>query len=154
LSKNWILENTIECPNCKENLYKGELETNRVRCPRCNYGDFCIRCCKKWIGKDNSVCGNQGCAIIDEVLEKSPWNKKFNLKDKDKVAPYMAPKHRACPNCKTLIKHSSGCKHMACPVCLKSFCWICLGLKENNKWKCGDPFDYCGTIAGVQKFNA
>lgn len=68
LSKNWILENTIECPKCKENLYKGGLEMNRVRCPRCNYGDFCVSCCKKWIGNTNNICGNQGCIIIDELL--------------------------------------------------------------------------------------
>ena len=127
---------------------------NRVRCPRCNYGDFCVSCCKKWIGNTNNICGNQGCMIIDELLEKSPWNKQFNLKDKNKVSsPYMAPQHRACPKCHSFIEHSTGCKHMNCAVCKISFCWICLGLKEKELWKCGGAFDYCGTIAGVQKIH-
>lgn len=65
----------------------------------------------------------------------------------------MAPQHRACPKCHSFIEHSTGCKHMNCAVCKTSFCWICLGLKEKEAWKCGGAFDYCGTIAGVQKIH-
>ncbi len=54
---------------------------NRVKCPRCNYGDFCVICCKKWINKANDICGNKGCTIIDEFLEQSPWIKVFKLKN-------------------------------------------------------------------------
>ncbi len=40
---------------------------------------------------------------------------------------------------------------MDCKSCKTSFCWVCLGMCENGKWKCGNWNTYCGVIAQVQK---
>lgn len=34
--------------------------------------------------------------------------------------------------------------------CQMSFCWVCLAIKTNGSWPCGDPDDYCGKIAQTQ----
>ena len=86
-------------------------------------------------------------------MESSPWDKQFEMNDKveKKKIIIKEPRVRACPYCNTLIEHDKGCKHMECKNCKKSFCWICLDKKENNAWKCGGAYDYCGKIAQVQK---
>jgi len=58
------------------------LDTNRVRCPSCNFGDFCYMCLNKWKGSKNEFCGNEECKFLNDFLVKAPWNKKFNLKVK------------------------------------------------------------------------
>lgn len=123
---------------------------DRVVCPRCKYGDFCAKCLKKWKGTTNQLCGNADCQIYGDYLKMSPWDKKFDLKDNGKDISIMGPRHRICPNCSTLIAHDTGCKHMTCTGCNKSFCWICLSIKGNEGWKCGSFSNYCGIIAPTQ----
>lgn len=73
-------------------------------------------------------------------------DKKDNVK-KD----YMTPQYRACPHCNIVIEHIKACKHMNCYSCSKSFCWVCLGLKDKNVWPCGAFNEYCGKVAQAQK---
>ena len=37
-----------------------------------------------------------------------------------------APALRACPDCGILIRHTEGCKTMACTGCKTTFCFVCL----------------------------
>ena len=40
---------------------------------------------------------------------------------------------------------------MECKNCKKTFCWVCLSVKDNNnKWSCGGAFNYCGRTDPVQ----
>ncbi|XP_069121398.1 ubiquitin-ribosomal protein eL40 fusion protein-like [Argopecten irradians] len=62
---------------------------------------------------------------------------------------YACPSIRACPKCGSLIKHTSGGKHMVC-VCGQKFCFICL-IKPgtDGKYRCGAYNSHC-TIAPIQ----
>ena len=54
------------------------------------------------------------------------------------------PDTRACPKCHTLIHHKEQCKHiLGCPGCKTYFCFVCLGIKVNGEWPCGDAYDPC-----------
>jgi hypothetical protein len=52
-----------KCPNskCNEVILLGDLKSNRVKCPKCKYGDFCFSCLDPWIKSGFGLCGNEGC---------------------------------------------------------------------------------------------
>ena len=106
----------MECPNCKQSGIKFE---------------FCWSCQKQWKNSDSySNCGNTPCdpeADIQEILCTCPTK---NLNG------VIVPQVRACPHCKTGIKHIEKCKEMECPSCKTVFCFICLSVK-NRQSLCG-----------------
>ncbi|CDW88784.1 e3 ubiquitin-protein ligase-like protein [Stylonychia lemnae] len=123
-----------QCPFCETFVMKdiNTQSTNRVRCVGCQNRigsyDFCWICLKKWISNSSSPkhCGNPDCESAkdtNKILESC------GVKIVDAIA--NIPVTRACPNCKTLIEHTSGCRHMTCtsPICREKkyqFCFICL----------------------------
>ena len=78
---NWIKKNASECPKCKTRVIKGpEIQHNRVRCPTCNYGDFCYGCLLPWKNNGFKICGNPSCNYLKKFLENTPFDKIFNLR--------------------------------------------------------------------------
>ena len=65
---NWINNQTSECPKCQFRVYKGQLKSNRVVCPKCNYGDYCYNCSMKWKENGFDCCGNPNCQYINSIL--------------------------------------------------------------------------------------
>ena len=70
------------CPKCKNMICKLGLESNRVVCPSCKYGDFCYKCLMPWNGTSSGNCGNSDCKFLNDYLAVCPWNKAFKLADK------------------------------------------------------------------------
>ena len=73
-------------------------------------------------GKINSYGGGS--------LKGTLATKKFNKVDTANLTrdAYMKP----CPNCKTPIEKSGGCKTLFCMWCNTPFCWKCLSRTECN----------------------
>jgi len=130
------------CPTCEKICSKPEQWSYlRVNCGQ-GCGDFCWNCKCKWIGVGLSICSNKGC-------DKSEFNKILNdckiksLSSEDFIYSNTSmPSIRACPKCDTLIEHTQNCKHMQCVACKFYFCFICLGIKENEKWPCSKQGAY------------
>ena len=121
-------------------------------CPHCKYGDFCFYCLGKWTG--GKVCGNEECTFLATFIENAEMNCKFELfnKIKNKKIEYITPQYRACPHCSCIIEHREACKHMQCKSCSRSFCWVCLSVKDQQgNWPCGKYNEYCGKVAQKQK---
>lgn len=71
---------------------------------------------------------------MNDILKNCP-SKKINKLD--------VPSIRACPKCYTRIEHKENCKHMKCYNCKTEYCHICLGIKANGVWPCGNYNDEC-----------
>ena len=154
LSLNWIKQFSKKCPNprCGQQICKLDLVSNRVVCPACKINDFCYMCLQSWKSLGMKHCGNEECKFLSDYLTNSPWNRKFTLKDpQGKIQDYMTPQYRACPHCYLIIQHRAACKHMTCRSCATQFCWVCLGVRKIEGFKCGDWNQYCGKVAQVQK---
>merc|ERR1712115_613279 len=54
-----------------------------------------------------------------------------------------SPSIRACPGCAELLYHTAACKHMDCPRCNASFCWLCLKLHEEHD---GTTYDWSVSV--------
>ena len=52
--------------------------------------------------------------------------------------PDKVPCLRACPKCKSIMKHKKNCPHMKCTSCGTDFCWVCLTPKyfEHDSGNC------------------
>eukprot|EP00483_Globobulimina_turgida_P002276 UN02278 len=133
-----------KCSQCKTLLYRNSKDNNfvcRTECPLCDGMDggvlsvFCWGCNEKW--NDLHKCDTSFKASIMEILASCVAKR---------VGPAKkCPSVRACPKCFQLICHVSACKHMKCKFCKTNFCFICLKMMENGKWKCGDYSDSCPT---------
>ena len=156
LSLNWVKKNAKSCPDCQEMVCLIGLNTRRVRCPKCNTKDFCYDCLEKWKADKNGKCDNTLCITKRDLLENGQLTRKFSVRDKKtgNLTDIFTPEYRACPReCGNIINNYTACKHTQCP-CVNmaySFCFICLGLYENDKWPCGSYSDYCGITAPPQK---
>ena len=91
-----------------------------------------------------------------ELCFELPLKRKFTLTDlSGKIKKeYYAPEARACPACKAVLMNVEKCKHTDCPTCGKSFCWLCLSIKDQSGvWPCGSFNLYCG-LASNQRIHS
>jgi len=110
---------------------------NRVVCNTCSKNqvrtvEYCWECRREWGRGGNSYkCGYPDCNWEEEhlrTLQTCETKNIGNLTD--------CPAIRACPRCGTLIRHTSGCKHMKCR-CGCEFCFVCLKKKRKlRRWEC------------------
>jgi len=143
----------LKCPHCMVLTDRPhELNKNRVNCSHCKKDDFCWSCGQLWKGKGYQLCGNSSCAteVINKKLQTCPMISPTYLDSSAKWFPVKMPSIRACPGCLFLIEHKRECKHMACPACKTSFCFVCLGLKKDGKWPCGTHETKCSTAPRQQ----
>ena len=102
--------------------------------------DICWKCLLPW--KGTASCGNgESCSDID-------WknNLLLNCGTRDvSTSLKNVPALRACPNpeCNILVERVEGCKHIKCKSCKVDFCYSCLDMRSNGKWKCGAAYGPC-----------
>jgi hypothetical protein len=117
---------------------------------------LCWVCCLPWKSSASSTnCGNRACRLTPEIAEEILRNaKKKEVDDEDNV-----PSLRACPRieCRRqngiqIMEHESDCRHIVCPACGVTMCWVCLGVDSSAD---DDEVDTCDakgcTIAPLQK---
>lgn len=125
------MNNSVECPYCRNYLMKKNPKNNRMRCKNCSKKkgrpDFCALCLKAWTGVSDQYCGNFDCQI-DFRLQLLKSSEVINLKDNE------VPSIRGCPKCGILIEmktYPNYCKTVNC-ICKFKFCFICLGYCNQN----------------------
>ena len=154
LAKNYCVKNAEirECPFCKNFCERQNPSSLSVKCIVCSKASaepkiFCWICLKSWKNSSLSAnsCGNPGCADVSEILKR--------LKESPKVTVRYINieiyKLRACPNCGILIEYDGECKHMRCLMCRKEFCIVCLRLRMDGSWPCGQYNAVC-QLAPIQ----
>eukprot|EP01084_Bolivina_argentea_P129329 228417_1 len=142
------------CPSCKTICVKGIGASGfRMQCKACQGPDWCWNCVGWWRGDGQIICSNSNCQFIKRMNKILRNAVMFDV-------PYLknvkAPSIRACPNCLALIEfhqQNKSCKKMKCSntACRIYFCFICLGIKQNDKWLCGSHTDPC-PLAETQVF--
>jgi len=134
---------TQQCPKCTQVSVRYDENDRLVVCSRMNCRAYFCFWCAKLCGT-NGTCSNQNCI-------EDPWisplltceTQEFCFGTLKQVVPAL----RACPRCGFVFEHSDGCKHMKCKMCKTEYCHICLSIKTNNKWPCGDsPLMPCPQI--------
>lgn len=149
MSQNYMRKSAgiQECPQCSVFCMRINPKDRRVVCLACSKGtryEFCWYCLGDWKTFGTTSCGNTACEGEDprlKILKKAKLKEIVGLKG--------CPSIRACPNCGMLIQHEKACKHMVC-VCAQKFCFICLGVPdEDGHYQCGLYNSHC-TIAPVQ----
>ncbi|TNV84089.1 hypothetical protein FGO68_gene1172 [Halteria grandinella] len=140
-----FIETTLKiafCPTCKCAISMEDIgtETIKICCPKCKIS-FCRDCLRTWVSNQSSkICGRVDCLGSKGISNILSSCEQVLIPNTN----VYAPQTRACPQCKTLIDHVGGCKHMTCKGCKVSFCFICLGLKQNNvSWVCGSISTPC-----------
>ena len=122
-----------QCPGCQMWLKKTDDSLEVVNCQNCTSKkgvtfNFCWKCFHQTSARTNECPKN--CSTVkenEEILETCPLKK---------IASERCPSVRSCPNCKVLIHHNGGCKHMLCKSCGCEFCFVCLKYASPN-----EPFD-------------
>ncbi len=89
---------------------------------------YCFRCGGVWKTNTQEKCGNPTCD--QSIQSKIDMIRGASLKTIGKAN--NVPSLRACPSCYTIIEHKVGCKHMACPFCKTTFCFLCLATKDEK----------------------
>ena len=141
LSVNFCSSQDIQqCQTCKSYCERQRTDNPQVTCLVCskNTGKnhlFCWYCLRSWKSAPTNTqhCGNDGCNT-DKVkqLQAAPL-----MEFKDRTgAKVNVPSIRACPNCKSLLQHDSGCNSMTCEKCRCVFCFICLRLAVGSSLIC------------------
>ncbi|XP_028839896.1 ankyrin repeat and IBR domain-containing protein 1-like isoform X2 [Denticeps clupeoides] len=109
------------CPSCSSSLQ--ETQDGRGQCLTCPGGPgFCWLCLCPWQGPaDGGVCPNQSCHLVSTLLG-------CGVVTDPASRVWGCPVFRACPGCRGLIAHGSGCKYVRCraEACRHSFCFVCL----------------------------
>ncbi|XP_028284772.1 probable E3 ubiquitin-protein ligase ARI8 [Parambassis ranga] len=121
--------NIQTCPGCMSSVVREDGSNLRVRCKTCMTKrgctfEFCWQCLKEWKGPwrhRSDHCDNEGCH--NPALRTLAACPEMTF-DSMRV---RCPSVRACPTCGALLEHSKKmCKHIICPRCDVSFCFICL----------------------------
>lgn len=151
-SRNFCLKSTDikECPGCHSFCERQDKSNACVMCIICSKKNksnfhFCWHCLRTWQAALGAAsCGNSGCNAGQQlaILKNSP---KVDVE----FLNIKIYKHRACPNCGTVIEHDGGCKHMMCTACKKEFCFVCLRTKMEGSWSCGSYNTSC-QLAPIQ----
>eukprot|EP01084_Bolivina_argentea_P023961 44746_1 len=131
-----------KCPDCECNIFRHCLDDKdraKAHCPLC-VNTFCWKCHGSWMNKaSDRDCGNVECTAFEaeymQILENCALKKVGGV--------LHVPSIRACPSCSQLITHTEACKHMACPRCKTSFCFVCLKQMVAGKWQCGSSGSRC-----------
>jgi hypothetical protein len=120
-----------QSPNCNR-ILKADTNSNPYGIVTCLCGfQMCLNC-----GKDPHFPAK--CFQVDnyhQLVEQ--------FENKEKVAKtiettdYYKSKGMRCPNksCNLFVERISGCDHMLCTFCRKTFCWRC-GQAEHQQDKC------------------
>ena len=147
-------EGIQKCPGCLNFCRRKESKSNRVLCFICSKNkngsfEFCWVCMGEWKASDAGAnqCGNDHCDGTDQRLQTLAKCVTKRMAYSNQECPMI----RGCPKCGMLIEHKEACKHMNCPSCRHSFCFVCLkGKKSDGKtWECGAAFVIC-TLASRQ----
>jgi len=103
---------------------------------------FCWGCGVTW--EEGHVCDSSFKRDLCEILQMAETK---TIGEQTNV-----PSIRCCPTCSQLITHTQACKHMDCRNCRKSFCFVCLRLRDPKKgWQCGSYSSRCpGGVAPRQ----
>ena len=145
LSQNFCDEsdNINQCPKCQSYFTRVNPSVNSVKCIVCSKSSqsdfyFCWHCLGEWKSSLSSkVCGND-CMDSDKLAQLSTCDQvgfsHFNIK---------IPSLRACPSCGSLIELVGDLKYVNCKKCKTDFCFICLRIKTNGMWLCGDYETQC-----------
>ena len=141
-----------KCPGCFNYCRRKDGKNNCVVWPICTKSNgnnimFCWACLGEWKEAGAVKCGNDQCDGLDgriRVLAKCGTKQMLETNQE-------CPMIRCCPKCGTLIEHKQYCKHMDCPTCKHSFCFVCmLGKNPDGKtWTCGENYGVC-TLAPRQ----
>ncbi len=134
-----------QCPKCQSYCMRQDTTNNAVRCIICSKKqdqggyDFCWQCLRSWKSPLSSDhCGNSSCnnsAKLDQLRKCGKVMLEYINVETFKM--------RACPKCGTVIELSDGCKHMECILCKTEFCFLCLRMKSQGSWQCGNYDSKC-----------
>lgn len=114
----------VYCPfkDCSAFMEKSESDGTFAECYFC-HREFCQACNAPW--HNNQTCGEYRA---NEMNSRLSGDQKFRELAKQK-------KWQTCPDCKSFVERTEGCKHMTC-VCKVEFCYLC-GMKYvNNSLGC------------------
>ena len=129
------------CPSCKFVCFNEE-SIKRAECGMCHF-QFCWSCLSEWNAPYNSdACGNAICTRQDPRLSHLAEKSEMEFMEYTGTETY---KTRLCPGCSFIINFDGVCKHMTCPSCGTSFCFVCLELynTEDGIWPCGEYDEEC-----------
>ncbi|XP_056601777.1 uncharacterized protein LOC130419235 [Triplophysa dalaica] len=107
-----------KCPVCFSSLklcHTSEL----LQCTQCPTAPFLCGSCLYPCTTDSATCTNNMCPLVSTLLT-------CGLVSDPKSKVFECPEFRACPKCRSLIIHVSGCKFVRCHSCKHRFCFICL----------------------------
>ncbi|KAL2079779.1 hypothetical protein ACEWY4_025523 [Coilia grayii] len=92
-----------------------------AHCPHTHH--FCWACLAPWLFSDEAgagQCSNSSCYVVGTLLA-------CDAVTEPSSALLGCPCFRACPQCLTLLPHTSNAaKHTVCLECGHAFCYVCL----------------------------
>lgn len=94
--------------------------TSLRQCPRCSTTPLCEKCLYSC---PDGTCTNQSCQVVSLLLSCAEVTKSSSH-------VRGCPLFRACPKCRNVMMHDSGCKYVSCAQCMHSFCFICLRTRQ------------------------
>ncbi|XP_068133585.1 E3 ubiquitin-protein ligase RNF14-like isoform X3 [Hyperolius riggenbachi] len=152
-----LMTDVVYCPrpSCRTPVMK-EPVGNMGICSGCKYA-FCCLC---WMAYHAiSPCRMTAEDIVklrDDYWDADEEGKRFLEKKFGKKAvmkivedipnlKWLKENSKACPSCASKIEKYEGCNKMACTVCKKYFCWLCLSiLSADDPYKhFNDPNSVC-----------
>lgn len=64
-----------------------------------------------------------------EEFDRTDRERNMSENERSIEADIAVGRVKRCPNCRTPIERSEGCKHMTCSLCRCKFCWTCLWMR-------------------------
>ena len=93
-----------------------------AQCPQCPSAPWlcwsCLSPLKITPKTPTGRCINRSCHLVNTLLTCDTITDNTYLQG--------CPVFRACPKCRCLLMHSSGCKFATCQSCKHKFCFVCL----------------------------
>ncbi|CAF3745546.1 unnamed protein product [Rotaria socialis] len=150
LTDIYELMRNIDCQICRcGSLVVNETLYSQQTCTYCQR-TFCFFCNKDWnegllVRNNNQYYCNSNCDYITKLsYELVPLECNKNV---------LVPNRRFCPFCFALGSYDKKCKYHTCPVCLRSFCFICLEEEETCKTKYESNYQHKCTDVKKQNYS-
>uniref|UniRef100_A0ACD5UDM1 Uncharacterized protein n=1 Tax=Avena sativa TaxID=4498 RepID=A0ACD5UDM1_AVESA len=127
-----ILQRTLDsmadvayCPRCQTACLEDE---DNAQCPKCLFS-FCTRCRDRRHVGERCLTPEEKLLSLEEREKIRQLSKGYTGSSKleDEIRSIKEILHSSvpCPHCGTAISRVSGCDHMRCTNCDKSFCYGC-----------------------------
>ncbi|KAF7760403.1 hypothetical protein Agabi119p4_11079 [Agaricus bisporus var. burnettii] len=103
-------------PDCSQ-IYRATTSPQVLQCPSC-FAEVCTACHNE---------GHTGITCAQRLAQK-------DVGEQERLLRRWATESgvKRCPSCQAWVEKSAGCNHMGCK-CGAHFCWICLGIFEQNR---------------------